>query len=185
MRVFMSRHGESTNNVINIIGGDCHITKRGQLYSNYLAKYFENDSLIIWTSKLKRTIETTSKLNGIKIQWSELNEIYSGDYEEMVIDDIKTLHPIVYQYRNSDKLNNKYPNGESYIDLQVRVNKVLDTINMDIDSTLLIVAHQAVCRVIYSYFTKIPISDCINTKIDLHTLYKLESQNFFPIQSFI
>lgn len=185
MKIFMTRHGESINNLLNIIGGDCHITERGQLYSNYLTKYFKDVPITIWTSKLKRTIETTSQLNGIKVEWDKLNEIYSGDYEEMILDDIKTLHPIVYQHRNSDKLNNKYPNGESYIDLQVRVNKVLDTIDMDADDTLLIVAHQAVCRVIYSYFTKTPISDCINTKIDLHTLYKLESQKFSPIQSFI
>ncbi len=88
----------------------------------------------------------------------------------MVLDDIKILYPIVYQNRNSDKLNHKYPNGDSYLDLQDRVYKVLDTIDMDTEGTLLIVAHQAVCRLIHFYFTQTPVNECTNIQIDLHAL---------------
>ena len=51
------------------------------------------------------------------------------------------------------------------------------------DNTLLIIAHQAVCRVIYSYFTKKPLNECTDMKIKLHTLYKLEGDTFIQIPS--
>lgn len=181
MRFYMSRHGESLNNTLDIIGGDCNITDRGHEYSQYLSNYFKDIPVTVWTSKLQRTIETSKHINGTKLEWGGLNEIYSGDVEGMTLFDIQKLHPKMYEFRNSDKLNNKYPNGESYVDLQKRVYKVLDTIDTSSDDTLLIIAHKAVCRIIYSYFTDTSVRDCTDIKIDLHTLYKLDSRNFFPV----
>jgi 6-phosphofructo-2-kinase/fructose-2,6-biphosphatase 2 len=183
MDIFISRHGESFNNVHNIIGGDSNITKKGIKYSNILKTFFKNKNkpVIIWTSKLKRTVQTAKQIEGIKKEFNEINEIYSGDFEGLSLENIKKEYPTQYKLRNDDKLNNSYPNGESYLNLKKRVYKLFEKINIDENKILLIIAHQAVCRVLYSYFTTTPLNECINIKIDLHTLYKLEKNNFIPV----
>ena len=40
MRIYITRHGESLNNTLNIIGGNCSITEDGKKYSQSLANYF-------------------------------------------------------------------------------------------------------------------------------------------------
>ena len=180
MHIYMSRHGESVNNTLNIIGGDCNITDKGKEYGKILGKYFANTTLDVYTSKLKRTKETASFITSNPIELSDLNEIHSGDFEGLLLDDIITNFPDLYEIRNKDKLNNRYPNGENYNDLYNRVIVALDTISKN-NTKILIIAHQAVCRVIYSYFTKTPLSECIDVKIDLHSLYELKEQEFIHI----
>ena len=205
MSVYMTRHGESVNNILNIIGGDCNITKKGEEYSKILGSYFKNKKICVWTSKLQRTKETAVNIDSPSIECENLNEIHSGDFEGMSLDTIKNNYPDLYEFRNKDKINNSYPNGESYNDLYNRVSIVLDTISKyDSDISfgarsdisfgarsdisfgarsdiILIIGHQAVCRVIYSYFTKKPLSECINVDINLHTLYELKDQEFMKV----
>ena len=185
MYIYMSRHGESVNNMLNIIGGNCGITEKGKEYRQFLGDYFSDEpNLTVWTSELIRTKETASEISATQVAWEHLNEIHAGDFNGFILDDVKNNYPDLYHRRNNDKLHKSYPNGESYLDLQKRVVNVLDKIDMSSDDILLIVAHQAVCRVIYSYFTKTPLSECTNMKIDLHTLYKLQEDNLFsPILS--
>ena len=169
MHIYMSRHGESVNNTLNIIGGDCNITEKGKEYGKILGNYFNNTTLDVYTSKLKRTKETAVFITSNPIELSDLSPRGS-------------MFPIAYLYeiRNKDKLNNRYPNGENYNDLYNRVIVALDTISKS-NTKILIIAHQAVCRVIYSYFTKTPLSECIDVKIDLHSLYELKEQEFIQI----
>ena len=181
MNIYMTRHGESVNNILNIIGGDCNITKKGEEYSKILGSYFNNKKICVWTSKLKRTKETAVNINSKSIEWDNLNEIHSGDFEGMELNSIKHNYPDLYKFRNKDKVNNSYPNGESYKDVYKRVSIILDTISKCEYDTILIIGHKAVCRVIYSYFTDKPLSDCIDIEIDLHTLYKLKDQEFIKV----
>lgn len=182
MHIYMTRHGESTNNIKNIIGGDTNLSNSGKKYGIFLKKYFSSTSLDIWTSTLKRTIETASYLNHPYKTYENLNEIDAGDFDNLVLNNIKLDFPKVYNTRNNDKLNNSYPHGENYLNLQLRVIPILNQINMKKDTTLLIISHKAVCRVIYSYFTNTPLSECTNIEIYLHSLYKLEDNKFTQIK---
>lgn len=186
MHIYITRHGESINNIKGIIGGDCHITEKGIKYGDFLNLFFKdnhnNSNITIWTSKLIRTIETASRITENKhIQWESLNEIYAGDFDNFTLDKIKKEYPVLYNFRNNNKLHNSYPNGESYIDVQKRVYKLLDSIDLNQKGTLLIISHKAVSRVIHSYFTKTPINTSLEIK--LNTLYKLEDDYFVPIYS--
>ena len=87
--IYLSRHGESINNVKNIIGGDCDITEKGVLYSEKLSEFIEKEidkDYIIFRSCLKRTEQTISKINKNNneiIQSRLLNEIHAGICENM------------------------------------------------------------------------------------------------------
>jgi 6-phosphofructo-2-kinase/fructose-2,6-biphosphatase 2 len=180
MCIYMTRHGESINNILGIVGGDCHITEKGEKYRNLLGEYFKNKQISVWTSKLLRTKETASCITSNPIEWEHLNEIHSGKFDGFTLDNIKDIYPEDYKKRNSDKVNNSYPDGESYIDLYKRVSNVLNQIN-DSNDNLLIIGHQAVCRVIIAYFTKKTLAECVNIPIDLHTLYELKENDFLSI----
>lgn len=60
------------------IGGDSHLSGRGRQYADSLAEFIQEqkiDGLRIWTSWLKRTIQTVSGLHVPQERWKALNEI--------------------------------------------------------------------------------------------------------------
>ena len=180
MQIYFTRHGQSVNNVKKIIGGDSILTEDGKRYRDILGEYFKTTkNLIVWTSKLKRTIETSEKIDAPKEHLENLNEIHSGDFENFNLGVIKKEYTKNYIHRNQDKINRSYPNGESYTDLQKRVNEILEKIDINQEGTLLIISHQAVSRVIYSFFTKKKLDP--NMRIELNMLYKLEQNDFKKI----
>jgi 6-phosphofructo-2-kinase/fructose-2,6-biphosphatase 2 len=177
MKIFITRHGESINNTLNIIGGDCKITEKGLEYAKFLGSYLKNENnLTVWTSQLIRTKETAEEITNRYTEYKELNEIDSGIFDGVSIDYIKEYCPTIYKLREENKVINRYPEGENYLNVQKRVYKLLDTIDMEKDGILLIICHQAISRIVYSYFSGISIYDCVNIKIDLHTLYKIEDK---------
>lgn len=187
MEIFITRHGESLNNTLNIIGGDCKITQKGLEYGKFLGIYFKDkiqeNNLTVLTSQLIRTKETAEEFTNKYVEYKELNEIYSGIFEGVSLDYVKENCPIIYKSREENKVYNRYPQGENYIDLKKRVYKLLDTIDITKEGILLIISHQAICRVIYSYFSKLSLDECINIKINLNTLYKIEDELLIEIFS--
>lgn len=184
MILYITRHGESINNILDIIGGNSALSENGKLYAKFLDKYFrktyQNKKIYVWTSMLDRTIETATYIkNKYHTQYGNLNEINAGCFEGFSSSYIKTYFPTIYKNRNNDKLNISYPDGENYIDLKKRVFPLLDTIDLTQEGVLLIISHQAVARIIYSYFTKNEINPYM--QINLNTLYKFEKNNFIPI----
>lgn len=61
-----------------LIGGDSDLSVRGKLYAEALANYIKEqniEGLRIWTSWLKRTIQTVAEIKGPQERWKALNEI--------------------------------------------------------------------------------------------------------------
>lgn len=181
MIVIITRHGETYNNLFDIIGGNSSLTEDGIIYSKQLNHYlntkFENKQVTVWTSTLKRTKETSSYLNPNYIykEFKELDEINSGEFENMSLIELEEKYNEHFVFRNSDKLNNSYPNGESYKDLYARVSDVIEKNFDDITTdVLVIISHQAVCRVLHACMGEISLEDCVSMDINLHTLYGLQ-----------
>ena len=101
-----------------------------------------------------------------------LDEIDAGIYDSLTYDEIKKKYPEEYNNRKKDKLNYRYPRGESYKDLIIRAQKIIYEIENS-DKPILIVSHQATLRVIYSYFMNIDNSNMPTLNIPLNTLIKL------------
>ncbi|ORY22170.1 bifunctional 6-phosphofructo-2-kinase/fructose-2,6-bisphosphate 2-phosphatase [Neocallimastix californiae] len=62
--IYFTRHGESQFNVQGRIGGDAYLSPRGELFAKKLPSVFakqipKNQKVTIWTSTLKRTIQTS------------------------------------------------------------------------------------------------------------------------------
>ncbi|KAL5710106.1 hypothetical protein ACHQM5_020711 [Ranunculus cassubicifolius] len=101
--IFLTRHGESRDNVRGRIGGDTAISETGELYSKKLANFIEKrlkneKTASIWTSTLQRTILTAGPIKGFpKIQWRALDEINAGVCDGMTYEEIKKNMPEEYE----------------------------------------------------------------------------------------
>ena len=175
--IYLTRHGESVYNTLNKIGGNSDLSKNGENYSKKLADYINNLKLDIpvYTSSLKRTINTSKYINLNKIQLDYLNEINAGICEHMTYSEIINKYPEEYSKRKKDKLNYQYQSGESYKDLIIRTKPIIDIINNN--NIILIIAHQAILRVVYGIITNKNETDYPNLNIPLHTLIQIKIQN--------
>lgn len=176
MRIILSRHGESQYNVEDRIGGDSCLTARGLEYAQNLNRYigfnlgwFPQKCISSTKMRVRQTINELNFLGDISI-CDALNEIDAGKFEDMTFSQFKKDYPEEAAKRKTDKLNYRYPNGESYTDIINRVKPIVDSI----DSDILIVCHTAICRALISHFTDIPISDIPRLEIPLHTLIFIE-----------
>lgn len=139
----------------------------------------------LWTSTLLRTKETAQFIehdkleenwdNGDKGSWVQfrqnerrnLDELYAGICDGMTYKEIEEVYPDEFEARQSDKLAYRYPRGESYMDVTLR----LEPLAHDLERTrepLLIVAHQGILRILYAYFMGLSRAEAPYVKIPLN-----------------
>lgn len=61
-----------------MIGGDSDLSDRGRSYAKALADYIRDqniEGLRVWTSWMKRTIQTVAAIEAPQERWKALNEI--------------------------------------------------------------------------------------------------------------
>lgn len=184
-KIFITRHGQSFYNLESRIGGDSNITDEGIKYAkklyNYISLNYKKDEIVIFTSNLKRTI-ITAKLfidNNYSVYHKDvLNEINGGICENMTYEEVTKKFPILYSNRKKDKFNFKYPEGESYNDLILRLKEFILELNR-IEKPVLIICHNAIVRVLYSYFFSIKHKDIPYQNIELHSLECITNDTYF------
>lgn len=92
-KIYFSRHGESQYNLLGKIGGDSALSERGRMYADKLPELIKTNlgdqPLTVWTSTLKRTIETSQNLNYPKLQWKALDELDAGVCDGMTYEEIE------------------------------------------------------------------------------------------------
>lgn len=113
--IYLTRHGESVYNLMGRIGGDSDLSERGVQYAHALGQYITDQkipSLRVWTSQLKRTIQTAEPINASQERWKALDEINAGICEEMTYEEIQEKFPKEFALRDQDKFHYRYPKGE-------------------------------------------------------------------------
>ncbi|XP_074420735.1 6-phosphofructo-2-kinase/fructose-2,6-bisphosphatase 2 isoform X1 [Larus michahellis] len=151
--IYLCRHGESEYNLVGKIGGDSGLSPRGKQFSQALKKFIEEQEIVdlkVWTSQLKRTIQTAESLGVTYEQWKILNEIDAGVCEEMTYAEIEAKYPDEFALRDQEKYLYRYPGGESYQDLVQRLEPVI--MELERQGNVLVISHQAVMRCLVAYF---------------------------------
>uniref|UniRef100_T1KGC8 6-phosphofructo-2-kinase domain-containing protein n=2 Tax=Tetranychus urticae TaxID=32264 RepID=T1KGC8_TETUR len=172
--IYLTRHGESVYNLQGRIGGDSELSERGCQYAKALAQYISEQKiprLRVWTSQLKRTIQTAESIRAPQERWKALNEIDAGICEEMTYEEIQEKYPEEFALRDQDKFHYRYPKGESYEDLVARLEPVI--MELERQENVLVVAHQAVLRCLLAYFLDKSSEDLPYLRVPLHTIIKL------------
>ena len=175
------KHGESEFNLEGKIGGDANISSHGELYAQALPDLVaqsvgDDRKLTIWTSTLKRTIQTsrflaTSSKSYNKLEWKALDELDSGVCDGLTYAEIANLYPEDFRARDDDKYNYRYRGGESYRDVVIRLEPII--MELERSENIIIVTHQAVLRCIYAYYMNVPQEKSPWMEVPLHTLIKL------------
>ncbi|KAK4058938.1 Fructose-2,6-bisphosphatase [Microbotryomycetes sp. JL221] len=173
--IYFTRHGESQYNVDGQIGGDAPLSSRGEMYMRALPQLIQeklgDTPLTVWTSTLRRTIQTASLLPYEKLTWKSLDELDAGVCDGMTYEEIEVSYPEDYAARDDDKFNYRYRGGESYRDVVIRLEPVI--LELERQQNILVVCHQAVLRCLYAYFHNLPQDELPYLKIPLHTVIKL------------
>ena len=182
-KIYLSRHGQSEFNLQERIGGDAVVTALGAQYAQELARFMdsrtdEDRPRQVWTSRLRRTIMTARHMGAYpQVQLRALDEIDAGVCDGMTYEEIKGQMPEVHAARKGDKLRYRYPQGESYMDVIQRLEPIIIELERQ-RNPVLVIAHQAICRALYSYFVGKPLEDAPHIPMPLHTVIELTPQMY-------
>jgi len=207
--IYLCRHGKSEDNMAEKIGGDSGLSPAGKEFAQRLRRFVEDlpgdqRPSAVWTSTLRRTIQTARPLGASwpQVQWRALDEIDAGACEGLTYAEIKAVQPEEYAARKQDKLRYRYPRGESYLDViqRLEVRARYDTSSLfalrlrtrfhfacpqpviiEIErqrSPVLIVAHQAVLRCLYAYFMSRRVDEVPHLDMPLHSVIRLTPSSY-------
>lgn len=180
--IYLSRHGESLNNLFGKIGGDAELSPRGWLYAEALRGFFQARPVSnIWTSELKRTQQTTEFLEeGKKTVESGINEINAGEHDSMTYEEIAERFPTEFAMRDKDKLRYRYPHGESYMDVVGRLEPIMKRIFQE--DNLLVISHQATLRCVMALLLGTSLEELPYIRVPLHTVIELRFGNVGEVE---
>lgn len=153
MRLYVTRHGQTTWNVLNKICGrtDAPLTELGKQQAQALAEKTKDLGIdLIIASPLRRAMDTAKAVSDAccasVITDDRLIEQDYGLYEG------KDRKDPAFQ-ANKRLFAFRYPQGESMMQLAGRVYGLLEEVKEKYgDKTVLLVCHNGICRVIHSYF---------------------------------
>ena len=176
MKLFVTRHGETTWNVEWKVSGvtDVDLTEKGIAQAKSLATALKNEKIdLIIASPLKRAIHTANLINeklGASMEIdARLTEQNYGIYEGVHRKSEGFL-------ANNRQFAFKYPGGESMMQVGFRVYSLLTEIKeKHPDKTVLLVTHGGVCRVIKTFFEDMTNEEYFNYSQDncALTVYEL------------
>lgn len=179
--IYLTRHGESLFNLEGRIGGDSGLSESGVAFANHFQNFvkreLDGEDFVVWTSTLKRTIQTARGIAAPHVEWRALDEIDAGECDGMTYDEIREFKPHEFAARTRDKFGYRYPRGESYRDIIRRLEPVIVELERE-RSPVVIVAHQAVLRALYAYLMDKPPRDCPFLPMPLHTVLKLSPTTY-------
>jgi broad specificity phosphatase PhoE len=174
--VWFTRHGESDFNVLGRIGGDAPLSEAGRAYARTLANVVRErvgSKAVVWTSTLRRTLETAEIMGLPHRAWRALDEVDAGVCDGMTYAEIAERMPHEYEARQTDKFRYRYPRGESYQDVIQRLEPVIFELERE-QAPVVVIGHQAVLRALYAYMMDRPAHECPFVSIPLHTILELQ-----------
>ena len=143
--IWLSANGESANNQGGIIGGNTSLTLQGKAYSQALFQLIDDNTEDfssspdspspafnsctrkpkVFCSTLASSIETVQPFTDAGYDVGSvkfLNEIYSGEFEGLTVDQVKAAYPIEYANRIKNKITFRYPGvgGESILVIRAK-----------------------------------------------------------------
>jgi len=155
-RLILMRHGEPEEHIQGRCYGnlDVNLSECGE--RQILEKLDLLRSLvpkIIYTSPAKRASASARRVAGelnLPIQMADdLREIHFGSFEGLTFDEIQRKHPSEYALWMEKPTEIQFPDGESFDDLNTRVEAFLRRLlEIHRSETVLVVSHAGVNRVI-------------------------------------
>ena len=131
-RILLFRHGETANSKEVCFNGhyDVELSERGKKQFQHWAEILKQENFkAIYSSDLKRTRNSAhfiAKEHGLKlVSYPELRELSFGTWEGMSFSEVETTYPGQMEMRMGSVTTFQADGGETYPQLQTRVNPSL------------------------------------------------------------
>jgi probable phosphoglycerate mutase len=181
MRLFLARHGETEWNVVHRLQGrsDIGLTPRGRAQAAALAERLRAVPLdAIYTSTLRRTIATAAPLAAalhlLPEARPELDELSHGVLEGRTPSDPDPAVQRLFAARRADPLAFRAPGGESYAELQKRLEPFVRLVReRHAGGTVLVVGHRATNRVLRALLLGRPLEAAFEFKHKHDRLFEI------------
>ncbi|KAG6964648.1 hypothetical protein JG688_00007614 [Phytophthora aleatoria] len=154
----------------------------GEFVKQRTMVWMENEGIIpednateclVMTSTLPRAVQTADFLPcGKRMQMATLNPLDKGECYGLTMDQMKEQMPEAFAAYEQDPWRTRFPGGESYQDLMMRLEPVLIDIEQH-TGPVLVVSHISTLQVLYSYFLGAPIESCPALEIPFHSVLEL------------
>ncbi|KAJ1982484.1 hypothetical protein H4R35_000266 [Dimargaris xerosporica] len=161
--IYFARSGESTQE--NLYKADAPLSQAGHKYAQRLQQVITqrrkervalddgDDSVLkIWTSTQQYSYSTAEYFSSCPVRYRRsLQDINPGVVDGMSAQEIQDKYPREFEQYLKDPYRHRYPRGESYHDLAVRLEPVILELEHE-KQDVLIIAHESVLRCLYAYF---------------------------------
>lgn len=167
MKLFLIRHGVAETGGRLAGHADYPLAEEGKRQAAMLAQHLQDQSLTrVFTSPLKRAYSTATAIASatglVPDVWPELMERSGGVFNGRTIEEAQNHFPDLFAHAWSNPLVAP-PFGESYEDVSVRVQVVIDRLlQLPDDEVVAVIAHNG----------------CLN--VLLHTMLRLDT-SLFPL----
>ena len=157
LRLYLLRHGQTAMSRANVFCGrglDPELTDEGVTMADaFAAAYRDRTWTAIYSSPLKRAIDTATPLAGAKglavVQREELAEIDYGQWDGLTAEVVARDWHDEYERWTADPAWNPPTGGETAIALSQRMTNVIEEITgSHMDGNVLVVSHKASIRVL-------------------------------------
>ena len=186
---YIVRHGQTNWNILGKTQGhgNSDLTQKGENQAFELAKSIKEYPIdYIYSSDLGRAVQTSQIISneiGIKVNKTQaLREMGFGDWEGLLIDEIKKNHAKTYEiWRNQPHLVN-IPNGENLHIIKDRVDNFIKELNEKYDNKhILLVSHSVTVRVMLLSFLNSEMENIYRIKQDNTALNIVEYRDYGPV----
>jgi len=163
---------------------DSHLSESGKKYAKKLGEFinerakefgYSPENVAVYTSTLRRALETTEDVPSYARQLSCLNMLDTGVLSGMTLENIRKTMPQGWDEWQKDPFHYRLPGGESYDDLVKRLQPLILDLERLRDPAL-VVSHISTLQVLYAYFTATPVESCPSLSIPMHTIIQLTPQ---------
>ncbi|MCP4750963.1 MAG: histidine phosphatase family protein, partial [Proteobacteria bacterium] len=124
----------------------------------------------VFASNLARSRETARIIvegrNIVLRILPEFAEIDLGEWDGMLMEDIKRRFPVEYEKRGLNIADYRPPQGESFKDLQARVLPVFERLTEQLAGNILMVGHAGVNRVLICRLLGMPLENLFRINQD-------------------
>ena len=186
---YIVRHGQTNWNILGKTQGhgNSDLTAKGIEQATELAESIVNYPIdYIYSSDLGRAVQTAQILgdkSNIKVKETEaLREMGFGEWEGLLIDEIKANYANVYAtWRNEPHLA-QIPGGETLHLIKDRVDSFIQSLNEKYDDKhILLVTHSVTVRVMLLAFLNSGMENIYRIKQDNTALNIVEYRDYGPV----
>ena len=180
-KLILIRHGATDWNTEGRWQGqiDLPLNATGRAQAEQIASSLSNARIsAIYSSDLRRAVETAEalgRLTSLTVQTDpRLREIHQGEWQGLLVKEIKDRYADVFQRRRENPLSFASPGGETGHAVRERVVQVIDQIIHDHpEETVAIVTHGFTIAVIRAHYEHVPFEkvwDLVPNNACIHTL---------------